>query len=239
MGFFRPGKSDLFVEIFKGCRVLVPVKVLIAKSEGPRGETRPQLFVSLKSLEGIDDSHGVHLRQNPGVVAVADEASDVGQGKEDGASHGEKLRKLGGKPILIEGVVRSRLNEKIREAKEGRNIDMPDIAEINRNSTRPFFIRSKERAIVLPGAHQRRRNSLAGQKGRGQIETAHFPCVGRVNIAGVAENDIPLGNAQAGKKGLVPFPGEETLSVGPGPKNDSANSVRHKFRSEERRVGKG
>src|SRR5205809_1040878 len=171
MGFFRPGKSDLFVEIFKRCRVLAPVKVGIAKSEGPRGEPRPQLFVSSKSLEGVDDPLGVYLRQDPRVVAVADEPSDVGQGQEDGASHGEKLGKLDGEPILIEGIVRSRLNEKIREAKEGRNIDMLYIAEINRNSACPFFIRSEEGAIVLPGAHQSRRNSLAGQKGGGQIET--------------------------------------------------------------------
>src|SRR5204863_9039900 len=127
MGFFRPGMSDLFVEIFKRCRVLAPVKVGIAKSEGPRGEPRPQLFLSLKSFEGIDDSHGVHLRQAPRVVAMPDEPSDVGQGQENGASHGEKLRELSWEPILIEGVVRSRLNEKIREAKKGRNIDMPDI----------------------------------------------------------------------------------------------------------------
>ena len=136
---------------------------------------------------------------------MANKASYICQWQEHGTSHREKLRQLRRKPILVEGIVGAGLNEKIREAEDARDIDMFHVAEIDRNFARPFFIRTKERTIILPRAHEGSGNSFAGEDCRREIKTANFPRIGRVNVACVTENNIFRRHAETRQKGLVLF----------------------------------
>ena len=84
----------------------------------------------------------IYFRQDPRMLAMLDETTDIGVRQHYRTAHREKLRQLRGKPIIIERIAHARLDKIIREAKDVGNIDMPDVAKINRNLLRPTLVRT-------------------------------------------------------------------------------------------------
>ena len=69
---------------------------------------------------------------------MANEAPHIRARQEHGTAHGEKLGQLRRKPIFVEGIIGPGLDEKIREGEDARDVDVFDVAEIDRTPPRPF-----------------------------------------------------------------------------------------------------
>ena len=162
----------------------------------PARQPLAQRFVFTQLQNRVHDSERVDFGQHPCFLAVANETADVGVRQNHGPSHGEEFRELAGQAKFVEGVVRARLHQHIREAEDGRDFLVTDMAQLDGNPPGPFFIRPQEWTKIAAGPDQARGSSFAVQNGSGEIKAANVASVRGMDIAGVAKNGGPLRDAE-------------------------------------------